>query len=178
VRRPVLGDEVLEMNAANLAHAHVTVVIHNYLQEPHQMLRWVLELPFKKYNPIQNQPSKHWSIIHFEFGYLFFDHLIFIMKNLYLLQLFIIELEMNNNSSKNAANYCPKSFHSRKNVLYRGFKGKEWLRNLVEALLRSLALIGVGAKSSLEDDGKARKVHIRNIEFGSKKIRESKMIPI
>ena len=38
--------------------------------------------------------------------------------------------------------------------------------NLIQALLRCLTLIGVGAKSGLEDDGKARKVHIGIIEFG------------
>lgn len=76
---------------------------------------------------------------------------------------------MNNKNSKNEANYCPKSLDRRKNVLYRGIKDEERLRNLIEALLRRLTLIGVGAKSSLEDDSKARKVHIGNIEFGSKK---------
>jgi hypothetical protein len=59
MRRPVLGDEVLEMNAGNLAHGHVAVVIHNYLQEPHQMLGRELNLPSKNYNPNQNQPIKN-----------------------------------------------------------------------------------------------------------------------
>lgn len=37
---------------------------------------------------------------------------------------------------------------------------KSWMSNLIEALLRGLALIGAGAKSTLEDDKETGKVHI------------------
>ena len=44
VRRPILGNEVLEVNAGDLADSHVAVVVHDDLQQPHQMLRRVLDL--------------------------------------------------------------------------------------------------------------------------------------
>lgn len=56
--RPIFGNEVLEMNASNLPHTHVTVVVYNDLQQPHEMLRCILKLHKNKSKILRQQHIK------------------------------------------------------------------------------------------------------------------------